>query len=46
VKIGETAVEGPMELGEALPSAGGDTKIVFQREGKEIAVKVALPERP
>jgi len=45
-KIGETAVEGPMDLGEALPSAGGDTKIVVLRDGKEITVKVALPERP
>jgi hypothetical protein len=45
-KVGETAVEGPTDLGEALPSAGGDTKVVVSRDGKEITVKVALPARP
>ena len=46
VKIGDTPVGGARELLEALPEAGAQAKIVVQRDGKEVAVNVALPERP
>jgi membrane-associated protease RseP (regulator of RpoE activity) len=46
VKVGETAVEGPADLGPALPAAGGDAKVVVLRDGKETVVTLAVPERP
>jgi S1-C subfamily serine protease len=46
VKVDETTVEGPRELLDVLPEGAVQTKIVVLRDGKEVAVKLALPERP
>jgi S1-C subfamily serine protease len=46
VKIGDTALSDPSELGPALFQAEGTVKVVVLREGKETTVNLAVPERP
>jgi hypothetical protein len=46
VKVGDKAVGDPRELFQELAELSGDVKLTVVREGKEVAVKLALPERP
>jgi S1-C subfamily serine protease len=46
LKIGETAVDEPSDLGPALFQAEGTVKVVVLREGKETTVNLTVPERP
>ncbi len=46
VKIGDTPVADPSELGPALFQAEGTVKVVVMRDGKEKTVNLAVPERP
>ena len=46
VKVGETPVESPADLGRAMADASGDTKLTVQRDGKEAIITLSAPERP
>ncbi len=46
VKVGDTAVDAPADLAQALAPAAGSVKFLVLRDGKETAVTLSLPERP
>jgi S1-C subfamily serine protease len=46
IKVGDKAVSEPRELFQEIAELTGDIKLTVLRESKEVAVKLALPERP
>jgi hypothetical protein len=46
VKVGDTAVEAPADLGRAAAESSGDLKLKVLRDGKEVIVTINAPDRP
>ncbi|MEO6710925.1 MAG: M20/M25/M40 family metallo-hydrolase [Planctomycetota bacterium] len=46
VKVGDKAIANMAELSEALTGASGETKVVVERDGKQVTVQVTLAEAP
>ena len=45
-KIGDTAIEGMRDLFGAMSDAKGNVTVVVSRDGKQVTVTIAMPERP